>query len=71
MRDIQILEEWLTKVRQQKLNDVQRLLLGASSGEDLQGARCLAVGAELLRQVIEGVRLLGKDPTEFVKRNLG
>lgn len=70
MRDLAILEEWLVKVRQAKLNDTQTVLMQATCENDRIKAMCCAIVAENIRQIIEGIRLLDKDSGEFVKRHL-
>lgn len=70
MRDLAILEEWLVKVRQSKLNDMQHTLLAAAGPEERLKAQMLAGVAQSLQQIIEGIRLLDKDSGEFVKRHL-
>lgn len=67
MRDLAILEEWLTKVRAEKRDCEHRYCL-ASDGDNAIG---VAREVELCTKIIEGIRLLDKDAGEFVKRNLG
>ncbi len=70
MRDLQILEEWLVKVRADKRDYLQKSLVGASNDMHRVNAQITAHVIEQVTQTIEGIRLLDKDPGEFVKRNL-
>lgn len=71
MRDLAILEEWLVKVRQQKRDGMQKTLVSAMSDSERVNAQHYAHCIITLDSIIEAVRMLDKDPAEFVKRNLG
>lgn len=70
MRDVKILEEWLVKVRSEKMANLQRTLVSARSDEDRIVANHYAHVIDLLTQVIGGIHLLEKDTAEFIKQQL-
>ncbi len=66
MRDLAILEEWVTKLRAEKREAEHRLCLSGDSCNSVIAAHQV----EQFTAIIEGIRLLDKDAGEFCKRNL-
>ena len=70
MRDLAILEEWLTKERAMRRDNLQKSLIGATNDMHRIHAQNMAHVIENITQTIEGIRLLDKSPEDFVKRFL-
>lgn len=70
MRDMQILHEWLVKIRTEKVSNLQRALVSSRCDEERIVASHYAHVIAALGQVIDGITLLEKDPGEFIKQQL-
>jgi hypothetical protein len=67
MRDLGLLDEWLTKLSKEKREAVQKCLLGW----DVSGmprATILAHEIELIAKMREAIRLVESDPGEFIRK---
>jgi hypothetical protein len=67
MRDLQMLDEWLQKLRTEKRDAEHRYCLV----RDGIAAEVCAQQVELLTKIIAGISILDRDAGEFCKRNLG
>lgn len=70
MRDLDLLQQYLVRLRQELLQDSHRTLIGDFNDAALRNARSLAQQAELVDRIRAEVAELAKDAGEFIKRNL-
>lgn len=67
MRDLDLLEQYLIRLRQHLLQQSHAALIGDYNDIALREARVLALQAELVDRIRGAARELSKDPGEFVK----
>lgn len=70
MRDLDLLEQYLLRLRQELLQASHRALIGDFNDIALREARGYAQQAELVERIRAAVKELALDPGEFIKRNL-
>lgn len=70
MRDIDLLEQYLLRLRRDLLEQSHRTLIGDFQDTALREARGFAQQAELVDRIRFELKELAKDPGEFIKRNL-
>jgi hypothetical protein len=70
MRELDLLEQYLIRLRQELLQSSHRALIGDYNDVALREARGYALQAELIERIRASVKELAKDPGEFIKRNL-
>lgn len=70
MRDLDLLGQYLVRLRQELLQESHRTLIGDFTDAALRNARSLAQQAELVDRIRGEVIELAKDAGEFIKRNL-
>lgn len=70
MRDLDLLEQYLIRLRQELLQSSHRALIGDNNDIALREARGYAQQAELCDRIRAALSELEKDPGEFIKRNL-
>lgn len=70
MRDLDLLGQYLVRLRQELLQESHRTLIGDFNDAALRNARSLAQQAELVDRIRGEVIELAKDAGEFIKRNL-
>lgn len=70
MRDLDLLEQFLVRLRQDLLQSSHRTLIGDFNDAAMRNARNFALQAELVDRIRYEVKELGKDAGEFIKRNL-
>lgn len=70
MRDLDLLQQYLVRLRQELLQESHRTLIGTFTDDHLRNARSLAQQAELVDRIRGEVIELAKDAGEFIKRNL-
>lgn len=67
MRELDLLEQYLIRLRQELLQSSHRALIGDYNDIALREARGYALQAELIDRIRAGVKELAKDPGQFVK----
>lgn len=70
MRDLDLLEQYLIRLRQEKLQLGHQAALKAEGTKDFIMVANYAHEAELVERIRRALQELGKDPGEFIKRNL-
>lgn len=70
MRDLDLLEQYLLRLRQECLQGSHRVLIGEPTNIALREARGLAQQAELIDRIRAALKELTQDAGEFIKRNL-
>lgn len=67
MRDLDLLEQYLVRLRQEMLQASHRTLIGDFNDIAMREARALALQAELVDRIRGAVKELAQDPGQFVK----
>jgi hypothetical protein len=67
VRDLDLLEQYLMRLRQSLLQESHSMLIGNFDDTAMRHARSLALQAELVDRIRGAVRELGKDAGAFVK----
>ena len=67
MRDLDLLTQYLLRLRREMLEASHHTLIGASSDAALRDARSLAQQAELVERVAGAVKELAADSGQFIK----
>lgn len=70
MRDLDLLEQYLLRLRQELLQSSHRALIGDFNDIALREARGYAQQAELCDRVRGALKELEKDPGDFIRKNL-
>jgi len=70
MRELELFEQYLLRLRQEKLQQSHAAAIGASSFESLLDIRAKACEAEFAVRIMGGLKVLKEDPGEFIKRFL-
>lgn len=70
VRDLDLLEQYLVRLRQEMLQASHRTLIGDGDDVTMREARSLAQQAELVDRIRGAVKELAQDAGEFIKRNL-
>jgi hypothetical protein len=67
VRDLDLLEQYLIRLRQELLQESHAILTGNWSDEGLRHARALGLQADLVDRIRGATKELAKDPGQFVK----
>lgn len=67
MRDLDLLEQYLVRLRQELLQASHRTLIGDADDFTMREARGLAQQAELIERIRGAVKELALDPGQFIK----
>jgi hypothetical protein len=67
VRELDLLEQYLVRLRQEFLQSSHRALIGDYNDIALREARGYALQAELIERIRAAVKELAKDPGQFVK----
>lgn len=70
VRDLDLLEQYLARLRQEMLQASHRTLIGDFNDVTMREARSIALQAELVDRIRGAVKELAQDAGEFIKRNL-
>lgn len=70
MRDLDLLEQYLVRLRQEKLQLGHQAALKAESTKDFIQIANYAHEAELVERIRAELKVLAHEPGEFIKRNL-
>lgn len=70
MRELQLLEQYLLRLRQELLQTSHTRITGDWSDEGLREARSIALQADLTDRIRGALKELEKDPGQFVKAHL-
>jgi hypothetical protein len=70
VRDLDLLEQYLVRLRQEMLQASHRTLIGDFNDITMREARSIALQAELVDRIRGAVKELAQDAGEFIKRNL-
>lgn len=70
MRDLDMLRQYLTRLRQEKLQQAHASAVTAWGQEAFLQVKVRACEAELVNRITAAIDLLDKDPGEFIKVNL-
>ncbi len=70
MRELDLLDQYLVRLRQELLQASHNILTGNWSDEGLRQARSVGMQADTVERIRAAVKELEKDPGEFIKRNL-
>lgn len=70
MTDLALLEQYLIRLRQERLQQAHTATLGSTSTEAFIFIKSCAHEAELVQRILAAVKDLQKDPGDFIKRHL-
>jgi hypothetical protein len=70
VRDLNLFEQYLLQLRQQKLQESHATLIAELNDDAIRRARTLAYEADLIQQLITALRALNNDPGQFIKEFL-
>ncbi len=70
MRDLDLLEQYLIRLRQEFLQSSHRTLIGDWNDAGMREARSLAQQAELIDRIRGALKDLAQDPGQFIKAHL-
>ena len=70
MRELELLQAYLTRLRQEKLQGGHAAALAATNPDDMMHIGARAHEAELVSRILVAVRDLDKDPGTFIQNHL-
>ena len=70
MRELDLLTQYLIKLRQEKLERGHLLALNTDTEQDLVHVRVCAYEAELCDRLRESLKILAEDPGRFIEKYL-
>lgn len=70
MSELDLLDQYLVRLRQEKLQQSHATLIGDLNDTALRNARHLALEAELVERIRAAAKELAADPGQFIQRNL-
>lgn len=70
MRELDLLDQYLIRLRQEKLQQAHATLIADLNDSALRAARCLAFEAELVERIRGATKALADDAGAFIKEYL-
>lgn len=70
MRELELLEQYLVRLRQERLQQAHAATLAATTRDDFVHVSNRAYEAELCLRVLDAVKDLRKDPGQFIAKHL-
>lgn len=70
MRELDLLEQYLIRLRQELLQQSHAMLTGDWSAETAQHARAIGLQADMVDRIRGAVGELAEDPGQFIKGHL-